>query len=152
MVIGSVGSCTSGIVFQFNIRYDSSFMLFVNVSGPRTPVIVSYWFGGLVHGWWQFHSVIRTGFQSSTYLLFPIDTGFPAGGLLFLLACFCWTYFFDPEDGGDIFFRNVCWNSSGELRLLFYNFDDTSDNLTAACGFWPLNIFLSRLLSCLILS
>jgi hypothetical protein len=27
------------------------------------------------------------------------------------LAFFCWTYFFDPEDGGDMFLRNVRWNS-----------------------------------------
>jgi hypothetical protein len=25
---------------------------------------------------------------------------------------FCWTYFFDPEDGGDMFLRNVGWNST----------------------------------------
>jgi hypothetical protein len=24
----------------------------------------------------------------------------------------CWTYFFDPEDGGDMFLRNVGWNST----------------------------------------
>jgi hypothetical protein len=24
----------------------------------------------------------------------------------------CWTYFFDPEDGGDMFLRNVVWNST----------------------------------------
>jgi hypothetical protein len=24
-----------------------------------------------------------------------------------LLAGFCWTYFFDPEDGDDMFLRNV---------------------------------------------
>jgi hypothetical protein len=24
----------------------------------------------------------------------------------------CWTYFFDPEDGGDMFFRNVGWHST----------------------------------------
>jgi hypothetical protein len=24
----------------------------------------------------------------------------------------CWTYFFDPEDGGDKFLRNVGWNST----------------------------------------
>jgi hypothetical protein len=30
-----------------------------------------------------------------------------------LLACwFCWTYFFDPEDGGDMFLRNVSCNST----------------------------------------
>jgi hypothetical protein len=29
-----------------------------------------------------------------------------------LLAGFCWTYFFDPEDGGDMFLRNVGWNST----------------------------------------
>jgi hypothetical protein len=31
-----------------------------------------------------------------------------------LLAC-CWTYFFDPEDGGDMFLRNVGWNSTGYM-------------------------------------
>jgi hypothetical protein len=29
-----------------------------------------------------------------------------------LLAGFCLTYFFDPEDGGDMFLRNVGWNST----------------------------------------
>jgi hypothetical protein len=29
-----------------------------------------------------------------------------------LLAGFCWTYFFDPEDWGDMFLRNVSWNST----------------------------------------
>jgi hypothetical protein len=24
----------------------------------------------------------------------------------------CWTYFYDPEDGGDMFFRKVGWNST----------------------------------------
>jgi hypothetical protein len=24
----------------------------------------------------------------------------------------CWTYFFDPENGGDMFLRNVGWNST----------------------------------------
>jgi hypothetical protein len=28
-----------------------------------------------------------------------------------LLAGFYWTYFFYPEDGGDMFLRNACWNS-----------------------------------------
>jgi hypothetical protein len=30
----------------------------------------------------------------------------------YLLAGFCWTYFFGPEDGGDMFLRNVRWNST----------------------------------------
>jgi hypothetical protein len=29
-----------------------------------------------------------------------------------LLAGFCWTHFFDPEDGGDMFLRNIGWNST----------------------------------------
>jgi hypothetical protein len=29
-----------------------------------------------------------------------------------LLAGFCWTYFFHPEDGRDMFLRNVGWNST----------------------------------------
>jgi hypothetical protein len=29
-----------------------------------------------------------------------------------LLAGFCWNYFFDPENGGDMFLRNVGWNST----------------------------------------
>jgi hypothetical protein len=29
-----------------------------------------------------------------------------------LLAGFCWTYFFDPEDGGYMLLRNVGWNST----------------------------------------
>jgi hypothetical protein len=28
------------------------------------------------------------------------------------LLVFCWTYFFDPEDGGDMFLRSVGWNST----------------------------------------
>jgi hypothetical protein len=28
------------------------------------------------------------------------------------MLVFCWTYFFDPEDGGDMFLRNVGWNST----------------------------------------
>jgi hypothetical protein len=30
-----------------------------------------------------------------------------------LLAGSCWYYFFDPEDGGDMFLRNVCCNWTG---------------------------------------
>jgi hypothetical protein len=29
-----------------------------------------------------------------------------------LLSCSCWNYFFDPEDGGDMFLRNVGCNST----------------------------------------
>jgi hypothetical protein len=29
-----------------------------------------------------------------------------------LFAGLCWTYFLDPEDGGDMFLRNVGWNST----------------------------------------
>jgi hypothetical protein len=39
----------------------------------------------------------------------PVHVGFEA---LHLIACwFFWTYF-DPEDGGDMFLRNVGWNST----------------------------------------
>jgi hypothetical protein len=34
-----------------------------------------------------------------------------------LLAGFRWTYFIHPEDGGDMFFRNVGWNSTGYTAL-----------------------------------
>jgi hypothetical protein len=43
-------------------------------------------------------------------------TGFTAGGLFCLppacLLVFCWIYFFDREDGGDMFLRNLGWNST----------------------------------------
>jgi hypothetical protein len=29
----------------------------------------------------------------------------------------CWTYFLDPEDGGDMFLRNVCWHSMDYMAL-----------------------------------
>jgi hypothetical protein len=32
-------------------------------------------------------------------------------------ASFRWTYFFHPEDGGDMFLRNVGWNSTGYTAL-----------------------------------
>jgi hypothetical protein len=34
-----------------------------------------------------------------------------------LLIGFRWTYFFHPEDGGDMFLRNVGWNSTGYMAL-----------------------------------
>jgi hypothetical protein len=58
---------------------------------------------------------VGTEFQSSTYLLFTIYTGLPTGRAFCLPpACLlvCWTYFFDPENGGDMFLRNVGWNST----------------------------------------
>jgi hypothetical protein len=32
---------------------------------------------------------------------------------MLLLASFGWNYFFYPEDGVDMFLRNVGWNSTG---------------------------------------
>jgi hypothetical protein len=45
----------------------------------------------------------------------------------------CWTYFFDPEDGGDMFLRNVCWHSTDYTALYLKcwyssNFDWLLDN------------------------
>jgi hypothetical protein len=65
--------------------------------------------------------VIRTSqWEPSSSLLltfcFLYKPGFPAGGLSCLppacLLASCWTYFFDPEDGGDMFLRNVGWHST----------------------------------------
>jgi hypothetical protein len=46
----------------------------------------------------------------------PLSLNRRFGGIYrlhFQLACwFCWTYFFDPEDGGDMFLRNVGYNST----------------------------------------
>jgi hypothetical protein len=36
---------------------------------------------------------------------------------MILPAGFRWTYFFHPEDGGDMFLRNVGWNSTGYMTL-----------------------------------
>jgi hypothetical protein len=78
----------------------------------RHPVLVSYWLGGLVHGCWWLHwtsqcepsSIFHVPSVSYIYPSFPAHSLFclPPAYLLVLAEIF-----FDPEDGGDMFLRNV---------------------------------------------
>jgi hypothetical protein len=89
-------------------------------SGPCTPVLVSYWLGGnsmgvdgfiLSYGWanWSRVQVFYLPFVSYIYR-------FSGWKIILLATCllagFCWTSFFDPEDGGDTLLRNVGRNST----------------------------------------
>jgi hypothetical protein len=66
----------------------------------------------------------------------------------------CWTYFFDPEDGGDMFLRNVGWNSTDytasyprrwylalDLCAKYNSFGFT--NMEVGCGCCPLQAAFS---------
>jgi hypothetical protein len=81
--------------------------------GPRTLILSSYWSYDLVHECWQFHS--KDGpVGTESYSLFPIYTGLATGehSACHLLARWFAELFFDPEDGGDTFLRNVGCNST----------------------------------------
>jgi hypothetical protein len=95
-------------------------------SGPCTPVIFSYWFALLVKWCWRFHSIRWTsqwelGSSRPLTFCFLYKLGLPSGGLFCLPpACLLvsyWNYFFDSEDGGDMFLRNVGWHSADYTAL-----------------------------------
>jgi hypothetical protein len=79
-------------------------------SRPHTSILFSYWSYDLVH---QFHPVQDWPIGTEFYPLFPIYTGLPrARSACHLLArCFV-ELFYDPEDGGDTFLRNVGYHST----------------------------------------
>jgi hypothetical protein len=57
-----------------------------------------------------------------------------------LLAGFCWTYFFDPEDGGHIFLRNVGWHSTdytASYSRRWYSSSHLNGSDGAACLLHP---------------
>jgi hypothetical protein len=79
-------------------------------SRPHIPILFSYWSYDSLH---QLLPVHNWPIGTEFYPLFPIYTGLPrASSACHLLARFFTELFYDPEDGGDTFLRNVGYHST----------------------------------------